>query len=193
MFPPPDEEREWQADFDADERTAAAKPRYDFARKRATAILAREHVSAPPVDVIALIAASKLTLKRPSISSPFAGQMYANRREIVVNTHQRSEERQRFTMAHELGHWELAHYRTHDSLPADNQGYAATFEDEVSSEGKNIVEIEANVFAAELLIPSAWIRKIPKGLKDGEPDRLAENYQVSRQAMFYQLMRCSRF
>jgi Zn-dependent peptidase ImmA (M78 family) len=186
------DDREWQPDFDAEELVAAAKPRYALARSKAAALLAKYKITAPHVDVVALIAACSLTLKRLSIDSPFAGQMYGSKREIAVNTLERSDERQRFTMAHELGHWELAHYLTND-VPPDMQGYAGTFEDDVRSEGRNVVEIEANVFAAELLIPSAWIRKIPKGLSEGQPDRLAAKYVVSRQAMFYQLMHCGRF
>ena len=99
--------------------------------------------------------------------------------------------RYRFTLAHELGHWQLRHH-TLAELPPDTLGYSGAFEDEGSHEGRSTVEVEANTFASELLMPSPWIRKLTKPLSIGAPSLLAQTYGVSEQAMFYQLMRCGR-
>lgn len=181
-----------QPDFDAEERAAVGQPRYTLARERARSVLKALQVNTPPVDVERIIVERGLKLTTVAIDSVLAGQIYPLKREIAINKLRRSRERQRFTMAHELGHWELAHHVTHGALPPDNEGFAGRFEDDGATEGKGVVEVEANVFAAELLMPAAWIRLIPKGLSPGQPDRLAAQYLVSREAMFYQLMKYGR-
>jgi len=186
------EEREYQADFDAEERSRANEPRRKLAREMALALLKEQKVTAPEVDVDAIARALGLTVEYVEVDGKISGQLYPDLREIVVNTRGRSRGRQRFTLAHELGHWRFRHHLLSE-LPPDTLGYAGAFEDEGSSEGRSNVEVEANTFAAELLMPSPWIRKIPKPLNLGAPHRLAETYGVSDQAMYYQLMRCGRF
>ncbi len=58
--------------------------------------------------------------------------------------------RKRFAVAHELGHWEL-----HRS---ESQFDLFTGKDAVYSYGKSTLEIEANVFASELLMPESLFR-----------------------------------
>lgn len=185
------DEREYQPDFDADERTRAAEPNRTLARDRARALLKAQRVATPPVDVEAIISARGLTLIRVQVNGRLSGQLYPNVREIVINTRERSDSRQRFTMAHELGHWELGHYLRAE-LPDDTLGFAGAYEGSGGSDGRSAIEIEANAFAAELLMPGAWLRKLSKPLRPGAPDELASIYGVSREAMFYQLMHCGR-
>lgn len=186
------EERDYQPDFDADEHARAAGPRRKLARDMAQALLKKHKITKPEVDVEALAKECGLTVAYVDTPGKLSGQLYADVPEIVINTRDRSRARQRFTLAHELGHWRLGHYLLGE-LPEDTLGFAGAFEDEGGSEGRSPVEIEANTFAAELLMPSSWIRKIPKPLSLGAPHRLAEMYGVSDQAMYYQLMHCGRF
>ena len=186
------DDRDYQPDFDADERARGAEPRRKLARDMALALLKQHRITKPKVDVEALARECGLTVAYVDTDGKLSGQLYPDPREAVINTRDRSLARQRFTLAHELGHWQLRHHLLGD-LPADTLGYAGAFEDEGTSEGRSTVEIEANTFAAELLMPSPWIRKIPKPLSLGAPHRLAEEYGVSDQAMYYQLMRCGRF
>lgn len=70
------------------------------------------------------------------------------------------ENRQRFTIAHELGHMLLHSY---DDVHYDRKGYGSGFgkimmRDENSSTGAVRNEIEANSFAAELLMPEDRLR-----------------------------------
>lgn len=187
-----DLDREYQPDFDADERERASAPRHQLAREVARGLLRIYRVTAPPVDVASLVRERGLTLLRVEGASKLSGALYANVREIVVNTRGRSEERQRFTIAHELGHWELKHHELGE-LPEDTLGYSGVYEGDGTTEGRSSIEMEANTFAAELLMPGSWIRKLKKPIGDGTPQRLAKEYQVSMEAMFYQLMRCGRF
>jgi Zn-dependent peptidase ImmA (M78 family) len=184
-------EREYQPDFDAEERAHATEPRRKLARNVALALLKQHRITKPEVDVDALARECGLAVAYVDVDGKLSGQLYPDLREITVNRRGRSRARQRFTLAHELGHWQLCHH-TLGELPPDTLGYSGAFEDEGSHEGRSSVEIEANTFAAELLMPSPWIRKIPKPLGVGVPGALAKTYGVSEQAMFYQLMRCGR-
>lgn len=99
---------------------------------------------------------------------------------ILVNEGH-SPVRQRFTIAHELGHL-LMHVGT---------GKAVMFRDEVSSRGVDRFEVEANAFVAALLMPDERVRKLaPEPLNPMDVDaisRLAKNFQVSDQAMAIRL------
>lgn len=108
---------------------------------------------------------------------------------IGVNRDQ-ARTRQRFTIAHELGHYVL-----HRRQLADvhlQRGYRA-------SQGDDPTEIEANAFAAELLMPRALVeaslrdRGHGSGLdaESGDTDvirELAREFDVSEQAMTIRLV-----
>jgi Zn-dependent peptidase ImmA (M78 family) len=181
--------REYQPDFDADERERRAGPQRTIARRLAGALLSENKIISPQVDVEALARKCGLEVAYVDVDGKLSGQLYPDIPEIVINRRGRGRERQRFTIAHELGHWRLRHHLL-GALPEDTLGYSGAFEDEGSHEGRSPVEIEANTFAAELLMPSSWIRKLQKPLKTGAPQQLARQYGVSEQAMFYQLMHC---
>jgi Zn-dependent peptidase ImmA (M78 family) len=90
-----------------------------------------------------------------------------------------SENRQRFSCAHELGHFILrASSRSDDSYGyIDRRGPLA-------SQGTNSAEIYANQFAAELLMPQENIRALARSLPDAA---LAVEFNVSIGAMKYRL------
>ena len=77
--------------------------------------------------------------------------------------------RKRFTIAHEIGHLLLGHTCTDPDIDNDP-------------------EAEANQFAAELLMPIAFLKIDYKAKPD--PDYLAQKYIVSRNAMIIHLMEC---
>jgi len=110
---------------------------------------------------------------------------------IVVNQ-ENVEVRQRFTIAHELGHLLLHRYTT----PHADAGYKVRFRDQDSSAGSIKEEIEANQFAAELLMPEDLIlsRLETIGFDYTSPDvetatmvrklsSIAKEYEVSTQAL----------
>jgi len=113
---------------------------------------------------------------------------------ILVNS-QHHPNRQRFTIAHELGHLLLHGYRTPH---ADTQ---FRLRDARSSEGSVLEEIQANRFAAELLMPRTMILKaiqrygfqhapaneMEEEQFDALVSKLAKDYGVSRQAMTIRL------
>lgn len=98
-----------------------------------------------------------------------------------------AEVRQRFTIAHELGHLQLHQ----DALFVDG----LLQRDATSSRAVNTHEIEANAFAAELLMPRHLLlaelrERLPKsGVADPAKltRQLAQKFEVSEQAMEFRL------
>jgi Zn-dependent peptidase ImmA (M78 family) len=183
------DDRQYQPDFAEGENVA---PRRALARGVAVKMIAEFQLKGPPVDIALLIRERGLKLVCSEADGALSGQLFPDQREVFVNTHNRHLHRQRFTMAHELGHWELRHY-LEDELQADSMGFEGAFDGLGQSEGRSPIEIEANTFAAEILIPGAWIKRERRPLAPGRADQLGNVYQVSREAMFYQLMHLKMF
>lgn len=139
------------------ESFVAPRTQPDTPVARAAALaLWREHGSLVPVDVFAIAGAAGLTVTVGSFDH--AGLL---RDGAVIEVPRRDPlPRQRFTVAHELGHATLRH-----QVPEDR------------------IEVEANAFAAELLLPRpALTQAVSAGLGFAA---LAERFQASRQATLY--------
>ena len=107
---------------------------------------------------------------------------------IGVNSHH-PRVRQRFTVAHELGHYLLG---DEDSLHIDRK-FELKLRSNLSSQGVDSDEIEANLFAAELLMP---VFLLNQDLEDTQPfdisdeseiRKLARKYGVSSQALMIRI------
>jgi Zn-dependent peptidase ImmA (M78 family) len=87
--------------------------------------------------------------------------------------------RQRFTLAHELGHLRCRH---HGTMPVE------TFVT-LSGKATDSREVQANAFAAELLAPAAGVRALVGGAEPGlaEVVRIAATYGLSAIAALYRL------
>src|SRR5690606_27095607 len=102
-----------------------------------------------------------------------------------------SPTRQRFTVAHELGHLLL---HADEEFHIDEKRPLAR-RDAVSSQAPDPRECEANQFAAELLMPAAFVREAVEVLAEEEPEisvedaiaALAKIYEVSALAMTHRL------
>lgn len=104
---------------------------------------------------------------------------------IRVNSRVRDTGRRRFSIAHELGHWECH--------MGQSQAYICTSGDIHSYRGSN-AEIEANTFAAQLLMPRALIAERVKYADVGVQAALgiAEEFQVSLTAAAIRLVEESK-
>jgi Zn-dependent peptidase ImmA (M78 family) len=100
------------------------------------------------------------------------GALIGHNRLILYNEAIPELGKQRFTVAHELGHWEMH--------PGLNQVFACTAEDIQAYRG-SAVELEANAFAAELLMPGFLISDAltRMGPTVATAVQLAENFQTS--------------
>jgi Zn-dependent peptidase ImmA (M78 family) len=99
--------------------------------------------------------------------------------------------RQRFTIAHELGHLELHREMITSKVHVDKD-FPVLMRDPKSATGTEKLEIEANQFAAELLMPEALIKQAleskPFDIDDDSPiEELAKKFRVSRQALEYRI------
>jgi Zn-dependent peptidase ImmA (M78 family) len=110
---------------------------------------------------------------------------------IVVNQTEH-EHRQRFTIAHELGHLVMKHHFQNTENVHVDRGHVISFRNDSSAAGTDPREIEANQFAAVLLMPAAIVKreaaKLAAGpLREDEVERLAKRFKVSVQAMTIRL------
>lgn len=118
--------------------------------------------------------------------SGFAYQKSGNKF-IGVNSSELSR-RKRFTIAHELGHLFL-----HKQDAVNYDPAIMYFRDSHSSDGTDIKEIEANAFAAELLMPEDEVRKliVKRGGLNMEDtsaiQEMADSFEVSLLAMTIRL------
>lgn len=146
-------------------------------------------ITEPPIPVERLARRHGLRLRFVPFEGDMSGLIAPEGEYLVIGVNAlHSAVRQRFTIAHELGHFFL-HQR--DRLYVDRT-FRAMHRDQHSSQGVDAYEIEANEFAAEVLMPRVMLERDVNGalldLVDDESIRiLAERYRVSLQAMVFRL------
>lgn len=140
-------------------------------------------VENPAVDIHQIAEELKVKVEYKYLFSNL-GSYDSETRTIVINSFD-PEYRQRFTLAHELGHMLLGHEGT-------------SFRKEESQNQKESIEYivkerQANSFAANLLMPEKLLREvISSNSFDNATQRnrfLAEKFNVSYMAMEYRLTR----
>ncbi len=130
-----------------------------------------------PIDPIKLARAAGAAVEAiPNLSTSGEFKKCTARGPLIQYRSTESNVRQRFTIAHELGHFVLGHGGAYRDSP-----------DEFSLTNHNPLEIEANRFAAELLMPEDVLSYlvVKKGINDIA--KLADMLQVSQVAMQYRL------
>lgn len=161
-------------------------------RQQVEQLLKEKRINAAPVDVEALANSLGIEVKKTSSADDISG--FLLRREgvhpvIGINILHHPN-RQRFTIGHELGHYVLNHK---GELHVD-RNMVRLLRDATSSTGEIPEEIEANRFAAELLMPAEFLERDFEDLEgtDFLDDRrmlqLAKRYRVSVQAMTRRLI-----
>ncbi|GGJ59836.1 hypothetical protein CDQ92_02145 [Sphingopyxis bauzanensis] len=160
---------------------------YARIRKAASDLIAGQ--DAPPLALEPILATLGVELRRIDVADDISGILIrsAERNVVVVNA-KHSEVRQRFTIAHEIAHLML---HEGEEVHVDS-AFRVNLRDPRSGTAENIEEVEANAFAANLLMPAEWIRKALVGTwidvnDDSEVARLADVFAVSPQAMLIRL------
>jgi Zn-dependent peptidase ImmA (M78 family) len=163
------------------------------AERAAQALLDRHGVSEPPTPVTDLAAAEGIVIVRePFQDDGVSGVLLreSDRTMIIVNA-ANAPVRQRFTIAHEIGHFALHR----GSIYVDGRA-RVNFRDGLSTMATNQEEIAANAFAAALLMPAGWVRSafenVVRNMSINTEEELAEvlaaRFGVSRQAMHFRLI-----
>ena len=99
--------------------------------------------------------------------------------------------RQRFTIAHEVGHLVLHRRLIADHVHVDKR-FSVLMRDANSATGTQRMEMEANRFAAELLMPIFLLLPMLKrkgfDIDDEKPlEELSRKFRVSKQALDYRI------
>lgn len=174
--------------------------------RKAMSLLRKAGITAPPTDVVKVAGILKAEIRYEPTDADVSGALLPKGKTALVAVNSlHAENRQRFTIAHELGHLalhvqdikqELLHVDRDANFSASDQPQLQVAKhfrrDNVSASATDGKEIEANQFAAALLMPAKFIVEIANGLKiplDGpEIEDLARRFRVSTQAMNYRLV-----
>lgn len=154
------------------------------ARQRAITLRLRYGAADLPVDVRRLAKLEGIQVDRTDFGDEISGVLIKDGGRAIIGINGRdAPTRQRFTIAHELGHF---------LLHADRGLDVVHRRDGNSSTGHDPLEVEANQFAAELLMPADRVRhlfnKQPFDFDDETALRkLATTFGVSPRAMAVRL------
>ena len=160
--------------------------------------LLKEHrIRSAPVPVAEIAKSLGAEVHYEPAEDDLSGFLYRDRkhkRSVIGVNAQHHPNRQNFTAAHELGHFLLHDF---DDVHVDRQ-FKVWLRSAASSQGTDIEEKEANLFAAEFLMPARFLEKDVEEI--GEFDllderviqRLADEYGVSAQAMTFPSLRFRR-
>ena len=167
------------------------RPRLAFARARAKLVLAQGQETEPAVNVEKLARLAGATVLLVHYKGELAGSVIRLPGKIIIGVNaEQPPNRQRFTIAHELGHL-LLHEGKQVHL---DERLRVNLRNATSSLAVDPDEMEANQFAAELLMPEAFLEKdmlmlASRDLESGgDIKKLAKKYQVSEQAMTIRLV-----
>lgn len=159
------------------------------AEKRAAALLKDSGVTELPVPVEQIARRLGAQITYESFEGEISGMLYRDRGTTVIGVNSRhAPTRQRFTVAHEIGHFLI-----HKGQPVFIDRFVRV---NLRNGESNPEEVQANAFAAELLMPRAMVRdainNALSGRRDITPQEvvsvLAARFEVSAAAMQYRLI-----
>ena len=164
------------------------RPRYALARRKAAELLETVGVAAPPVPVETLAEVMGAVVRYQPFEGQMSGLLYRSGERAVIGINSMHPRvRQRFSIAHELGHLTL-----HEPAFQIDQHAFVALRGPKSSSATDPMEIEANQFAAALLMPEDLVAESVAALGE-DPDvqvavaMLARRFDVSEQAMLIRL------
>lgn len=170
--------------------------RVKWAEKKANKLLDSLNINQIPIPVEEIAHRLNINISYEPFEGDLSGVLFRDNSDTIIGVNSNeSDKRQRFTIAHELGHFVL---HEGDQLHIDHN-FKVNFRNSVSSQGSNFNEIEANAFAASLLMPEKLVREIyetsiPNGVDPFSDDDhskeialLAKLFNVSKTAMLIRL------
>jgi Zn-dependent peptidase ImmA (M78 family) len=163
-----------------------------LARNAAEKLIDRLDVRAAPVDVEGIAGALGLRVFTEDLGSDISGVLVSRDGTASIAVRKGdSSQRKRFTIAHEIGHFYLRHHVQRNELVHADKVSQVIYRSAKASEGMDQMEVQANQFAASLLMPTRLVREHvdqrPKPLADIDVSELARTFNVSEQAMTIRL------
>ncbi len=151
--------------------------------EKAEKILSHFSADSIPVNVCEIAKKANVLIKYAP-SKEFSGLLYRkDNNAFMAISSSESDVRQRFAIAHELGHFFLH----------PQKGTFVEFRDNEKNIARGMKEVQANKFAAALLMPRKFLEKDVKNFKNTDLTTatikfLADKYHVSEEAMTFRLM-----
>lgn len=141
-----------------------------------------------PVDLVELLQFHGLTLEfEEGWPRDLCARYYAGEALVVVNS-RHGLARQRFSIAHELGHHALGHAQL--EVDIDHRLFQIFGDETETFEVIGDLERDANAFAAELLMPRGWVSKAENQISITKDlaAHIARECQVSEAAAWVRMM-----
>lgn len=160
------------------------EPNYVFARNMARKVLKDYDLSSVPTDLIIIFEQLGLKYIEMNDAEDIDGAIIEidGKPAIAVLNKAKPITRQRFTLAHELGHLFLKHTQRDIYDPEEIRENTAT----LTKQSKPPKEVEADIFASELLVPYEQLKKYTADINN--VDKLVGIFQVSKQAITLAVM-----
>jgi Zn-dependent peptidase ImmA (M78 family) len=165
------------------------RARYTRIERHALDLLRRADSNHPPVDALKIANLAGASVHFEPFDDDISGVLIRNEHSTAIGVNKaHASVRQRFTIAHELGHLLL-----HDGVPIRiDKDFRVNWRKGGTAKAPDIEEIEANFFAASLLMPKSMLTNANRlDHFDVEDDlgivRLARLFRVSTQAMTFRL------
>lgn len=156
-------------------------------------ILADVKVDKPSINLKRIANSLGATIRYVPLDENLSGSIFidGNSAKIAVNSFHHPN-RQRFTIAHEIGHLVLHSQQFQNTIHVDKK--FQMYRNENSSRGTDRLEIQANSFASELLMPTFLLEKVVGNMQidmddDETISQLADKFRVSPTAFKFRLGR----
>lgn len=160
-------------------------------QEKALDILEELKIKNAPVDVDFIASQRGIVVHYIPLEEKLSGMIFRQNATIIIINSLHHPNRQRFTLAHELGHF-VMHMQDLGSEVHVDKKFQAHARNEISSQGWDIKEIQANQFAAELLVPHPFLKLELQNTVihiDDEENilKLARIFRVSSQMMTFRI------
>jgi len=175
-----------------------AKTNADHPEKAAAAVLERFNMGVTaPIAVDKIAKGLGAVVRYSPLDDELSGMIYVKDGQPIIGVNALHHvNRQRFTIAHECGHLELHRTLLSNQVHVDKEFSVPVLlnRNQASSLGSEPIEIQANRFAAALLVPLGLLQKIIDGHltsvdidDEGPLDQLSRRFRVSKSMMEYRL------
>lgn len=163
---------------------------YAKIEEQATRLLHKANAFALPVNLSRILDYLKLRLVAKPMEQEYSGFLAVEKGVIAVNS-RHAPVRQRFTVAHEIGHYHL--HRKHQNTGPVFIDRTVYFRGDTLEGADREMELEANAYAARLLMPHLLLRQYFEAHATVDLSQtsniklLADEFNVSRDAMKFRL------
>ena len=156
-----------------------------FIEEKAENLLKEHNLFKAPVNIQNLAKKLGINIEAAKLESEISGFLVIKDQKAFIRYNEsENKKRNRFTIAHELGHFIL--HSNQQPLFIDKAN--VMYRNPDSASGELTKEREANAFAAALLMPKRLISSELEKIKEGDKiSLLAKRFRVNPQAMSFRL------